>query len=263
MGGPKIMANYLQATANEYQRGKQLALGATRMDNPVFQRSSDMMMMGPGGSSVSSRRSSSDTLSSNSPTGGTGGTMGQILNPLNPRSGSQRYAKNGMLRLPTTTKVSPTVYALQSPPSPSIHSSGLPDPKTLSISADPMPNGRGSRQQQQQQGSVAGSIASSSAHSLQFSTRSGSDVSLQQALRDNILGSGTGTCRDLTRIQWPRNSIPRRVKKLSWEDEYGTTEACRDRDMTLMTDPNVSVTPMLDGLSEPSQPVQIGRAIFF
>ena len=28
---------------------------------------------------------------------------------------------------------------------------------------------------------------------------------------------GTGT--DLSRLQWPRNSISRRVKKLSWEDE--------------------------------------------
>ena len=36
-------------------------------------------------------------------------------------------------------------------------------------------------------------------------------TSHQQALRDSILG-GTGT--DLSRLQWPRNSIPRRVKKL-------------------------------------------------
>ena len=31
------------------------------------------------------------------------------------------------------------------------------------------------------------------------------------------LSGGTGT--DLSRLQWPRNSISRRVKKLSWEDE--------------------------------------------
>ena len=75
----------------------------------------------------------------------------------------------------------------------------------------------------------------------------------QQALREQILG-GTGT--DLTRLQWPRNSIPRRVKKLSWEDEcdYGY-----DRDISTMTDPDNSVTPLELQL----EPSQVGRAIYF
>lgn len=75
----------------------------------------------------------------------------------------------------------------------------------------------------------------------------------QQALRDSILG-GTGT--DLSRLQWPRNSIPRRVKKLSWEDEYDFTY---DRDMSTFTDPDVSVTPLELQL----EPSQVGRAIYF
>ncbi len=63
-----------------------------------------------------------------------------------------------------------------------------------------------------------------------------------------------------SRLNWPRNSIPRRVKKLSWEDEndlgYGY-----DRDITTatFTDPEISVTPM-EGSSEVSH---IGRAIYF
>ena len=39
---------------------------------------------------------------------------------------------------------------------------------------------------------------------------------MQVALRENILSSSS---RELSRIEWPRNSIPRRIKKLSWEDE--------------------------------------------
>ncbi len=49
---------------------------------------------------------------------------------------------------------------------------------------------------------------------------------------------------DLLRIQWPRSSISRRVKKLSWEDE---NEITHDRDIsTLMTDPNLSFLPGKD-----------------
>ena len=39
---------------------------------------------------------------------------------------------------------------------------------------------------------------------------------MQVALRENILSASS---RELSRIEWPRNSIPRRIKKLSWEDE--------------------------------------------
>jgi len=76
----------------------------------------------------------------------------------------------------------------------------------------------------------------------------------QQALRDTILG-GTGT--DLSRLQWPRNSISRRVKKLSWEDE--SQDFAYDRDLSTFTDPDVSVTPLELQL----EPSQVGRAIYF
>ena len=75
-----------------------------------------------------------------------------------------------------------------------------------------------------------------------------------QALRDSIFG-GTGT--DLSRLQWPRNSIPRRVKKLSWEDE--SYDLGYDRDISTFTDPDVSVTPLELQL----EPSQVGRAIYF
>lgn len=59
---------------------------------------------------------------------------------------------------------------------------------------------------------------------------------------------------DLVRIQWPQNSISRRVKKLSWEEE---NDPGHDRDIsTLMTDPNVSMTSPNEGSvsSRPSEP---------
>jgi hypothetical protein len=77
------------------------------------------------------------------------------------------------------------------------------------------------------------------------------------------LGNSDG---DLLRIHWPRNSISRRVKKLSWEDE---NEMGTDRDIsTLMTDPNFSVGPKTieeeDDLSSSTNEPQIsGRAIYF
>ena len=69
---------------------------------------------------------------------------------------------------------------------------------------------------------------------------------------------------DLIRIHWPRNSISRRVKKLSWEDE---NEMGTDRDIsTLMTDPNFSVGPSrLDeeqSNSSNSEAQIAGRAIY-
>ena len=79
-------------------------------------------------------------------------------------------------------------------------------------------------------------------------------ASNHQALRESIFG-GTGISEQ--RLMWPRNSIPRRVKKLSWEDEsydYGY-----DRDISTFTDPDVSVTPLELQL----EPSQVGRAIYF
>ncbi len=82
-------------------------------------------------------------------------------------------------------------------------------------------------------------------------------MSLQQALRENILTAGSS--RDQL-IHWPRNSISRRVKKLSWEDDFGTTTlTSKDRDISTLTDPVVSVTPMND--KDESQ--QLENTVYF
>ena len=49
------------------------------------------------------------------------------------------------------------------------------------------------------------------------------------------------------------------MKKLSWEDEYGGTTS-RDRDISTLTDPNVSVTP-LDKIEDDVP--HVGKAIYF
>ncbi|KAL3186803.1 hypothetical protein MRX96_026950 [Rhipicephalus microplus] len=46
----------------------------------------------------------------------------------------------------------------------------------------------------------------------------------------------------LLNVQWPIGSIPRRVKKLSWEDEQPNKTAL---------DPDVSVTPLTGGNQSP------------
>ena len=59
-------------------------------------------------------------------------------------------------------------------------------------------------------------------------------------MRASILGSQS----TLKRVEWPRASIPRRVKKLSWEDELGAYTTAQDREVTTYLDPGVSVIPM-------------------
>ena len=82
-----------------------------------------------------------------------------------------------------------------------------------------------------------------------------SQASLQNNGKQNILGSAI----ELSRDEWPRTSIPRRVKKLSWEDESALNT---DRDVggTLYLDPNVSVTPMREDKGRNYDPNQ---AMFF
>ena len=80
---------------------------------------------------------------------------------------------------------------------------------------------------------------------------------LHLALRESVYGASNNELSSTGRLNWPRNSIPRRVKKLSWEDEY---DLGYDRDITTatFTDPEISVTPM-----EGSEASHIGRAIYF
>ena len=291
--GTKILTNYSLHPSN-YANGIRKPHSGVGVDNPVFHRS-DYTMNGSRPGSASSRRSSSETLSSD-PSGNQlqpsqnghhhhhHHHQPQALNPLNPQSGSHRYSKNSVIRSATVanvgrgsgalsgsvTPLSTSVIVPPPPPTPSIHSNGLPEPKYTSasnsnnnISANPMPSGSNSSSAYHN-GAIPRSVGSvnsvhSSTHSVRSSTIDfhGSDASLQQALRDNIFNSSN---RDLTRIQWPRNSIPRRVKKLSWEDEYELSrEHGQDRDISTLTDPNVSVTPLDPNLLEP----QIGKALYF
>ena len=63
------------------------------------------------------------------------------------------------------------------------------------------------------------------------------NTNLQQELKTNILGSNS----HLKRLEWPRASIPRTVKKLSWDDELETT---KDGEVSTFMDASVSVTPI-------------------
>ena len=107
--------------------------------------------------------------------------------------------------------------------------------------------------------------------SLRTSTQSTQSVSLspkqqqQQLLREAIFGDSLGTVgsKDMVRIEWPRNSIPRRIKKLSWEDDGCSSTLIHDRDRAVSTvtaDPNVRITPLN---IRTDQPHQVGRSVYF
>ena len=57
---------------------------------------------------------------------------------------------------------------------------------------------------------------------------------LQEQLKTNILHGGN------KRLEWPRGSIPRTVKKLSWDDEHITSDDVKNN----VINPDVSLTPM-------------------
>ena len=70
---------------------------------------------------------------------------------------------------------------------------------------------------------------------------------LQQQLKTNILHNSNSD----RRLEWPRGSIPRTVKKLSWDDEtidnvhvsMDRLES-RDREVPVIMDVNVALTPL-------------------
>jgi len=144
---------------------------------------------------------------------------GPIYNPLNPRSGSQRYQKHKRVAPHPAINSQPTGGAQ---PGPSINECGLPVTSASS----------------QQNGARKLALArSASASDI------GSEISsLQAQLRHTIMGSQ----QQLRRVEWPRASIPRRVKKLSWEDELAAYNGGQDREISTYLDPNVSVTPMAE-----------------
>ena len=70
------------------------------------------------------------------------------------------------------------------------------------------------------------------------------DTSLQSELKTNILQV---TSRESAkRLEWPRASIPRTVKKLSWDDEReeDVRDRMEDREVTsVMMDVTTAITP--------------------
>ncbi|XP_059090109.1 protocadherin beta-12-like [Tigriopus californicus] len=189
-----------------------------------------------------------------------------ILNPLNPRSASQRYGKNRIIRIshspmPLYSTLGQANHASSTPPppTPSIHSNGLPSRNLSSPSSSTRssnvntrisshPDGAEPKHHGSSASVISGSSVSTQISKDWFDTYASNKRSLTETLKHS-------SYRDLSRIEWPRNSIPRRVKKLSWDDEM-----YRDRDISTLTDPNCSVTPLEQ---QSSENIHLGRAIYF
>ena len=176
-----------------------------------------------------------------------------VYNPLNPRSGSRRYvknAKNPRIHPPIVSQVSPSdterprsqgsqvsqsqsVAATHQHPNinqsevrvPNINQSGLPKPPP-----PPKPS------KLKQHPKFASTSDLSDAH-----------ASLQKELRRAILGSSqtslASSAHAPRRLEWPRASLPRAVKKLSWPDTDNDISTDREISTYNYTDPNMSVTP--------------------
>lgn len=73
--------------------------------------------------------------------------------------------------------------------------------------------------------------------------------------RNNILVLPPGNVLYFSgrRLEWPRSSIPRTVKKLSWDEEL---EQCKDREVPIFMDLNTAVTPE----SQPAA-TRVGQAV--
>ena len=80
--------------------------------------------------------------------------------------------------------------------------------------------------------------------------------SLQEELKTKILLSSASKQQHQAgkRIEWPRGSIPRTVKKLSWDDE---TEKDRDREVPIFMDVDVSLTPSINTTRIQGDPVHL------
>ena len=140
---------------------------------------------------------------------------GPIYNPLNPRSGSRRYLKHKN----ASNRVVP-IATLNPVPNPSINECGLPSTSKRAKGLPPY------------------KLIPRSASTSDLTSK---HENLQEELKRAILGSHN----QLNRVEWPRASIPRRVKKLSWDDDL---EHSTDREISTYNymDPNVSVTPMTE-----------------
>ena len=139
-----------------------------------------------------------------------------VYNPLTPRSGSRRYLKNSRGSSSTTRLAQPTVSSI----SRDINQSGLPKVKPP---VRPKP---------------AHLVRSASTSELNTNLH---HANLQDELKRAILGSSQA---NLARLEWPANSLPRAVKKLSWHEEGGEISTDRDISTYNYTDPNMSLTPV-------------------
>ena len=150
---------------------------------------------------------------------------GPVYNPLNPRSGSRRYVKNGR-----SSRVHPPTVSMVTP---DINQSGLPKVSLQKPAVRPKPPNL---------------MRSSSTSDLNTA-----HANLQEELKRAILGSSQ---TNISRLEWPSHSMPRLVKKLSYQEEGGDINADRDISTYNYTDPNMSVTPAAPNLSVASRDTQ-------
>ena len=81
--------------------------------------------------------------------------------------------------------------------------------------------------------------------------------SLQEELKTKIMQSSASKQHLQSagrKIEWPRGSIPRTVKKLSWDDE---SEKDRDREVPIFMDVDVSLTPSINTTRIQGDPVHL------
>ena len=156
-----------------------------------------------------------------------------VYNPLNPRSGSRRYVKNSkqarqhppVVAGPGPVSPPPAPPPGHTPaPRPDINQSGLPK-----VAPKPLPKPK-----------PAHLLKSASTSDLTDAARH--QASLQAELKRAILGSSQGSLVAAgARLEWPRASLPRPVKKLSWPGAGDD----QDREISTYhyTDPALAVTP--------------------
>ena len=170
-----------------------------------------------------------------------------VYNPLNPRSGSRRYvknAKNPRIHPPVVSQVSAPGPDMERPRSQASQASqaqsvaGTNQPPNINQSGLPKPPPPPKPSKLKQHPKFASTSDLSDAH-----------ASLQQELKRAILGSSQGslasTAHAPRRLEWPRASLPRAVKKLSWPDTDNDISTDREISTYNYTDPNMSVTPAI------------------
>ena len=193
--------------------------------------------------SVSSNSSSEINFTLQQQHGST--TQQTVYNPLNPRSGSRRYVKNvknPRLHPPVVSHVSQVSAPASDTErprsvsqaggitgthhrSPNINQSGLPKPPP-----PPKP-------------SNLKHLTKCASTSDLSEARESLQAELKRAILGSSQGSLVGSTAHARRLEWPRTSLPRAVKKLSWPDTDNDISTDREISTYNYTDPNMSVTP--------------------